>query len=473
MQHMHLTAGDLMERAGAAAFQLLRRRWPAARRLLVLCGGGNNGGDGYVVARLGREHDMDVTVQALADIGALPPAAAAAAQRFREAGGTMHPFAGAWSRDVDLIVDAMLGTGLTRPLAGAFAQAIGQINNAGRPVLSLDVPSGLDADTGAVMNCAVHANMTVSFVALKPGLVTGSGPDCTGTLEFAPLGVDPALAGELAPHARLISHTTRPFPLQRRPRDAHKGAFGHVLVVGGDVGYAGAPLLAGEAAVRVGSGLVTLATRPQHAGLQVAARPELMAWGIERPQQLDPLLARATVVAIGPGLGQSAWGTGLLARVLETDLPMVVDADALMLLARDPAHSERWVLTPHPGEAGRMLGCAAADVQRDRFAAVQALHSRYGGTAVLKGCGSLVAVKNETVAVCTDGNPGMASGGMGDVLTGVIAGLLAQGLDPGSAALTGVCLHGAAADRAALEGERGMLAEDLMPWLRRLANPGT
>ena len=470
---MGLTSDDLMERAGTAAFQSLRRYWPEQRRLLVVCGGGNNGGDGYVVARLARQKDIDVKVLALADIPTLPSTAAAAAKRFRDAGGVIQPFAGALPQDVELIIDALLGTGITRAVEGAYAGAIQQINAMHRPVLALDVPAGLNADTGAIMGDAVHADRTVTFMALKPGLVTGSGPECAGALELADLGVDPALFADLKPEARLLSHATNAFPLPRRARDAHKGNFGHVLVIGGDVGFAGAPLLAGEAAARVGCGLVTLATRPQHAGMQVAARPELMAWGVDRPAQLDPLLDRASVVAIGPGLGQSPWAAGLLARVLETNLPLVVDADGLTLLARDPVQNERWVLTPHPGEAARLLDCSTAEIQGDRFTAVRELQSRYGGVIVLKGCGSLVATRKSGVTVCTDGNPGLASGGTGDVLTGVIAGLMAQGLEPESAALTGACLHGAAADRAVLEGERGMLAGDLMPWLRRLVNPGT
>ena len=468
---MQLHAGDLMERAGVAAFQSLSSHWPEQKRVLVICGGGNNAGDGYVVARLARQQGLAVTVLSLADIGSLPQAAATAAQKFLDAGGVIQPFTGTLPDNAEVIVDGLLGTGIKRPVDGLFAQAIEQINATIRPVLALDVPSGLNADTGAIMGAAVQATVTVCFIALKPGLFTGAGPDCAGVIELADLGVIPRLTAGLAPAARRVSHSTLSFPLQPRASDAHKGNFGHVLVIGGDTGFAGAPFLAGEAAARVGSGLVTLATHPHHGGFS-AHRPELMVWGVERPLHLDPLLDRATVVAIGPGLGQSDWAAGLLARVLETKLPLVVDADALNLLARDPVQSHRWVLTPHPGEAARLLGCSTTEIQQDRIRAAQDLQARYGGTVVLKGCGSLVAGKNKEVTVCTVGNPGMASGGMGDVLTGVIAGLMAQGLDSDSAALTGVCLHGAAADHAARDGARGLLAGDLMPWLRRLANPG-
>ena len=202
------------------------------------------------------------------------------------------------------------------------------------------------------------------------------------------------------------------------------------------------------------------------------ARPELMAHGIEQADALDSLLARASVIAIGPGLGQSSWSRGLFARSLESKLPLVVDADALNMLAEEPASSDRWILTPHPGEAARLLQCSPADIQTDRFAAATELRSRYGGVVILKGCGTLVLDEQEQLSICTDGNPGMASGGMGDVLSGVIAGLLAQKLTLSSAARLGVCLHAHAGDLSAGAGERGMLACDLMPFIRQLANPG-
>jgi NAD(P)H-hydrate epimerase len=255
-----------------------------------------------------------------------------------------------------------------------------------------------------------------------------------------------------------------------RPKNAHKGLFGHVLVVGGDYGFAGAARMAAEAAARVGAGLVSVATRPEHALLIPVARPELMARGIESPEALGPLLERAGVIAVGPGLGNSDWSAALFSRILETGAQLVVDADALNLLARDPLKRSDWILTPHPGEAARLLGCTSAEVQNDRFAAAAQLQQRYGGVCVLKGCGTVIATETQAPAVCSDGNPGMASGGLGDVLTGTIAGLLAQGLDLHAAALLGVCLHAAAGDRAARDGQRGLLAMDLMSWLRRLMN---
>lgn len=231
--------------------------------------------------------------------------------------------------------------------------------------------------------------------------------------------------------------------------------------------------MAGEAAARSGAGLVSLATRAVHAALVSSRWPELMAHGVESADMLVPLLARASVVAIGPGLGQKPWGRSMLGRVLESGLPLVLDADALNLLAQEPMRCERWVLTPHPGEAARLLGCDVGDVQADRFQAARLLQRRYGGVILLKGAGTLIVDgSDEPVGVCVEGNPGMASGGMGDLLTGIIGALMAQGESPERAARMGACLHGEAADLAATEGERGMLASDLLPALRRLLNPG-
>ncbi|MEE8320721.1 MAG: NAD(P)H-hydrate dehydratase, partial [Gammaproteobacteria bacterium] len=244
-----------------------------------------------------------------------------------------------------------------------------------------------------------------------------------------------------------------------------------VLLIGGDHGYLGAVRMAGEAAARVGAGLVSLATRAAHASTISTIRPEIMSHGVEQPDQLSPLLARSNVLAIGPGFGQSTWAQLLFAKTLEYDRPMVVDADALNLLAREPATSANWILTPHPGEAARLLESNTADVQNDRFAAAQTLQQRYGGVVVLKGSGTVIVDNEGHTFVSDAGNPGMATGGMGDVLTGIIAGLLAQGFVLGDAARLGVCLHAAAADEAAIRGERGLLASDLMPCLRRLVNP--
>jgi ADP-dependent NAD(P)H-hydrate dehydratase / NAD(P)H-hydrate epimerase len=259
--------------------------------------------------------------------------------------------------------------------------------------------------------------------------------------------------------------------LPSRAQDAHKGNFGHVLAIGGDLGFGGAIRLAGEAALRVGAGLVSVATRTEHVLALNAARPELMASGVGGPQELEALLQRASVIALGPGIGQRAWGHALWHTAIAARKPTVLDADGLNLLAREPVSlPANIVLTPHPGEAARLLGCDTQEIARDRFAAVRALARRHQAVAVLKGAGTLVATPLGEVAVCPWGNPGMASGGMGDVLTGVVAGLLAQGLDAYRAACIGVALHARAGDIAARAGVCGLLASDLFGPLRRLRN---
>ncbi|MBN2885609.1 MAG: NAD(P)H-hydrate dehydratase, partial [Chromatiaceae bacterium] len=236
---------------------------------------------------------------------------------------------------------------------------------------------------------------------------------------------------------------------------------------GGAPGLSGAARLAGEAALRAGAGLVTIATHPAHAVVLNLARPELMVHGVAHPADLDPLIERAGVIAVGPGLGRDDWGRALWERVCDEPRPLVVDADALNLLASAPRRGYTWVLTPHPGEAARLLAVSSAEIERDRFASVRALQARFGGVVVLKGAGSLIQPDADApTALCHQGNPGMATAGAGDVLTGVIAALRAQGLEAGEAACAGVCLHAAAGDRAALAGERGLIASDIIAALR-------
>jgi NAD(P)H-hydrate epimerase len=374
---------------------------------------------------------------------------------------------------MDAIVDALLGTGLERPVTGEWADAIAQCNASRAPVLALDIPSGLHADTGRVLGSAVRADATISFIGLKQGLFTGQGPDHCGLIRFNALDVPAAIYATEVLAARRIDWASERGLLPTRLPSAHKGDFGHVLVVGGAPGMSGAPRLAGEAALRAGAGLVTVATHPDHAGWLNLARPELMVRAAADAEALRDAARRADVIAVGPGLGQGDWGRALFAGALSLGRPLVVDADALNLLAADPVRRDDWVLTPHPGEAARLLGCTAADIEADRFAAVAALQRRYGGIVVLKGAGSLIlGPGHRPVGVCSDGNPGMASGGTGDALTGIIASLQGQGLEAEQAAAMGVCLHAAAGDHAAREGLRGMLASDLIGALRpTLAGP--
>ena len=470
---------DLMERAGAAAFAALQLRWPGARTVSVLCGNGNNGGDGYIVARLAHEQGWDVRAYPASTPDVLKGDARLACERFRASGGETLGFIPEDFEATEILVDALLGTGLDRDVTGPLADIIKAVNRYRerglqhqtnqRAVVALDIPSGLNADTGAVMGSAIAADLTVTFVGLKRGLFTSDGPEQCGEIVFSDLGIDPRAKLDVRPSARLLDPNRLRLP--RRTRAAHKGLYGHVLVIGGDHGYSGAARLAAEAAARVGAGLVSVATRATHAAMMNLTCPELMCHGVESIDELNPLLERATTLALGPGLGRGEWGRSLFRRALESGLPLVVDADALNLLAESPQPIAQSVLTPHPGEAGRLLGTTSNQVQQDRFSAVRALQAKYGGVCILKGSGTLIQSGTQISEVCPAGNPGMASGGMGDVLTGVIAGLIAQGLCPQEAARHGVCLHAEAGDHAAANrGERGLLASDLIHPLQRLVN---
>ena len=467
-----LSGYALMERAGEAALRALRERWPGAWRIAVVCGPGNNAGDGYVLARLARAAGSAVTVLAASSPERLRGDALEACAAWRAAGGTIEPFTAQALAETEVLVDALLGTGLSGAVRADLAGVIRAINSSGRAILALDVPSGLDADRGMPLGAAVRAECTVTFVALKSGLLLGEGPEHCGALVFDDLG----LTGRLpeVPTARLerLVQADLERPLPRRARGAHKGDFGQVLIVGGGPGMPGAARLAGEACLRAGAGRVTVAVAPQNLAAVVSGRPELMCVPLEQSETVRTLAARCDLVAVGPGLGQDAWARAAFEAVLDCGKPLVVDADALNLLAGEPrtAPPSGWILTPHPGEAARLLATTGAQVQSDRLAALEALLARYGGVVVLKGAGTLVGRHGAVPAVCGQGNPGMASPGMGDVLTGLIAGILAQCRDPWRAARAGVLAHALAGDAAARGGERGLLAGDLIEELRRWLN---
>ena len=456
---------DLMRKAGQVVFDLIKKHFPSSE-LVIFCGAGNNAGDGYVVAQLAILAGFEVKVYYLARPEALKGDAQLAYQDFIQAGGIAIAFNNTVRITHCLVIDAILGTGLSREVSGVYAEAISRINESDCSVISVDIPSGLNADTGCVMGNAVKAQWTVSFIGLKQGMFTGFAAEHCGQIAYSSLDVPEKILQTFTCASRLISQPL----LAKRHRCAHKGSQGHVLLIGGEAGFSGAIRLAAEAALRIGAGLVSVATRSSHAGYINMARPELMCHGIEDADELMPLLDKATTVVIGPGLGQSEWAEDLFERVIESDLPLVVDADGLNLLAKTPVSRDNWVLTPHPGEAARLLNCTTDEIAKDRFAAVSQLQENFAGVVVLKGAGTLLA-NTEEIMLSTTGNPGMASGGMGDVLAGMVAGLLAQKLSLSQAATTAVFLHGEAADLAAArDGERGLLASDLMPFIKQLIN---
>ncbi len=457
----------LMCRAGERVFQATRARWPEATTWTIACGGGNNGGDGYVVARLAQQAGLTVQLIALKSPSALGGDARQAADDWLKVGGQVETELGELRGEV--IIDALLGTGLDRAAGGDYARLIEQINNSQCPVVAVDVPSGLDADTGMPLGPCVRADMTVGFIGRKRGLHTGQAGRWCGVQVFDDLGTPAAIHDTVEADARLLDAADLRDLLPARAADTHKGDLGHMLVIGGDTGMAGAAVLAGQAALQSGSGLVSLATRSAHASAALGLQPELMVHGVETLDELDALIERAGVLALGPGLGRSDWSRAVWRRALAAGRGLVVDADGLNLLAEStdadqllPADS---ILTPHPGEAARLLGGSTAEVQADRYQAARTLAQRYSCVVVLKGHGSLVADSAGQVVVCPYGNPAMATAGMGDALTGIIASFLGQGLSPFDAASAGMLIHGLAGDRAAA-GRRQILASDLIAALK-------
>ncbi|HYM85714.1 MAG TPA: NAD(P)H-hydrate dehydratase [Pseudoxanthomonas sp.] len=467
-----LLGGDgyvLMQRAGQAAWQHLLQHWPAAQRITVVCGPGNNGGDGYVLARLAHRSGRAVSVLHLAEHVPATGLAQRACTDYVASGGSIGIFPDAMPVG-DVVVDALFGIGLSRA-PDAFASAlIDAINGQAAPVLALDVPSGLDADSGSAPGKAVTASRTLQFIARHAGLYTGDALEHAGMLELDDLQVPAETFDAIEPGAWLLTQGALANWLLPRRRNTHKGESGRALCIGGDHGHGGAILLCAEAALRSGAGLLSVATREAHVTAMLTRRPEAMARAVESGDELQLLLAEADAVAIGPGLGQGDWGRALLKLGLASNKPLVLDADALNLVAEGKQALADAVLTPHPGEAARLLGTDTASVQRDRFSAAQAIAERYRAVTVLKGAGSIVAAPGQVPYVIGAGNPGMAVGGMGDVLTGVVVALRASGLSAFDAASAGALLHSLAGDAAAADGERGLLPSDLFPYLRRLAN---
>ncbi|MES1940131.1 hypothetical protein T5B8_07798 [Salinisphaera sp. T5B8] len=465
---------ELMQRAARAAYQELAHIWAMPGTLCVFCGPGNNGGDGLLVADIARDGGWDVRVISLVDTQKYSGDAARALSRFIDNGGTVEAFANQ-PIEADVVVDALLGTGLNRDVEGDFAAAIERINEAGDAgigVFAIDIASGIDASTGHVWSHAVRADATATFIGLKLGMLTGEGPAHCGDIAFNALDAPDELYVDQPYIARRLTHRRLRKALRPRSRNQHKGDNGHVLCVGGNRGMGGSIRMSAEAALRSGAGLVSVVCHPDHAGAMSQARPELMCLGVGDDESIATLIDACDIIAIGPGLGSDRWAENLWTQVAASDKPLVVDADALNRLAREPFERDNWILTPHPGEAGRLLDWPTADVLDDRVKAVQTMHGRYGGAVVLKGAGSLIAT-HEELWLCTDGNPGMAVGGMGDLLTGVIAAFAAQGLTLADAASLGVYVHARAGDRAAAEaGQRGLLPTDLFAAIRGFVNPG-
>lgn len=466
----------LMQRAGAAAaawaMELAGQR---NQPILILAGPGNNGGDAFEAATLLRQQFFAVCVVFASDANTLPADAAAACQRFVAGGGvtvSSIPADSRWS----LIIDGLLGIGLSRAPEGIYAELITQANRLAErdhcPLLALDCPSGLNADTGTVFGEPIRASHTLSFIAAKPGLYTADGPDCCGQVQVARLDLTPE-ANHL-PDGHLLDSAAFSSELKPRPLNSHKGSFGSVGILGGASSMVGAVFLAGRAALKLGCGRVYVGLLEQQAPVLDPLQPELM---LRRPRAL--LQTSLNALAVGPGLGLTLEASELLEAAIALDQPLVLDADALNLIASEgnlqvalASRQHPAILTPHPAEAARLLDCCTDEVQADRITAALEIARHYRCHVALKGCGTLIATVDGRWWLNTSGNPGMATAGMGDVLTGVIVALLAQGWPAISAVLAGVHLHGAAADRLVANGigPIGMTAGEIIEPARQLFN---
>lgn len=465
-------AVPLMQVAGLAAAEYARALLGEnGRTVLVLAGPGNNGGDAFEVAAQLKRWFYRVEVVFVGDEHRLSEDALAALRKWRACGGNTYAAPPAALRP-DLVVDGLFGIGLARSVEGGYAELIAGINRLPAPKLALDIASGINADTGAVMGTALRATHCISFIALKPGLLTLDGPDHCGEIRVADLGLDVAslLANKGATTGLALLQCILP-----RPRNFHKGNAGSVGVLGGGNGMVGAAVLAGRAALKLGAGRVYLGLLTDHPVYVDYVQPELM---LRTPRDLLEA-GTITVFAAGPGMGTVKSAEQLLREVLDANVPLVLDADALNLIAssktlqtRLPKRNAPSVLTPHPAEAARLLACTTAEVQTDRVKAAIELAQRYRAIAVLKGNGSIIASPDGTWLINTSGNPGMASAGMGDVLTGMIAALLAQGAGARAATAAAVWLHGAAGDALVREGKGpiGISASEVIGEARRLLN---
>lgn len=482
---------ELMTRAAQALLDFIHLNYPQAAHITILCGAGNNAGDGYVLSRLAALHDREpqlkVNLISIFDVEHLAGDAHLAYLDWLECGGEVNTIMESHFSATDVVVDALIGTGLNRELEDEWYDAVAQINLSAKPVISIGIPSGLDANTGSTYGIAVQANYTIAFIGQNMGMYTAEARYYCGQIHFASLGVPEDLYDSVEPSATLMEWAQVSKLLPHRSLVSHKGDHGHLLIISEDYGMAGACSIAGEAALRAGAGLVSIATHLDNVNAIISARPELMVHGVEKGEDLGKLLNNATAIAIDPGLGTSQWGISLLDRVIKflksqpdyntretgEKIHCVIDADALNIMAKHNIviQNKNIIYTPHFGEACRLLKLKTLSPSEttDRFEMIKQLKEKYYGLFVLKGAGTLIDINNE-ISVCPYDNQGMASAGMGDCLTGIIGSLLAQKLSVRDAVKVAVCLHAKAGDHVAKEGRNGMIVSDLFPKIRSLLN---
>jgi len=475
---------ELMTQAAQSVLDVILLRYAKTSSLLIFCGQGNNAGDGYVLARLALQHNIEVSVISLVNSETLRGDALTAYKDWQVIGKTQFLLSEKISieesiNNADLIVDAILGTGLERSLSTQWNEVINQINQhaSNIPIVAIDIPSGLDADTGSTWGETIKADISVTFIAKKQGMYTGQARNYCGEIIFKSLAVPENLYQQYHSHATLLAWQQLKKKIPVRLASSHKGDNGKLLIIGGNISMPGALMLAGQAALRSGAGLVKILTHSKNVLAIQANHPELMVHGVDDSGidavYLDSLLNWADSIAIGPGLGTNDWARSLFQLTFNNLInkpkkPLIVDADGLNLLAANNNwQHNNLVLTPHPGEAARLLNNTIEEVECNRFASINKLSESYKATVVLKGAGTLIAHQSE-VSVCPYGNAGMATAGMGDCLTGILSSLIVQDLPINLATKIAVCLHAKAADIAAKEGQKGMLASDILPFIRQL-----
>ncbi|MEW6990670.1 NAD(P)H-hydrate dehydratase [Colwelliaceae bacterium 6441] len=470
---------ELMEKAGRACFSFVYESYQNVTNMLVLCGKGNNGGDGFVIARLAQEMGINVTVYLCTESEQLAGEAKVSFDKLQKTNATIiyqseYQLSTEFLQEnsYEIIIDALFGIGFKGQLTPELIAIIHLINRSHAKVISVDIPSGVEATTGHVSSTAIMADFTITFIVVKQGLLTGQAANYVGEILLADLTIGEAFQQVITSLVEIQGELNSP-KKPKRSAVSHKGDIGLLLAIGGNQGMPGAIRLASESALRAGAALVAVCCHKSNQSLVLSGRPELM-FAVDNASQLTEshFFHKAKQLICGPGLGQDAWSKTLFDCVLASEKSCVLDADALHLLALSPKKSDNWILTPHPGEAAVLLNCTIAEIEQDRFTAVRNIALQYGGICLLKGAGSLIS-DGKNVWINTSGNSGMASGGMGDVLSGIIAALVMQLSNVSEAVRLAVYLHGRAADIIAEKnGKIGMLASDLLPIIQKLINQG-
>ncbi len=456
----NITPPELMAKVGKALYDFFAQRWPDANQVKVFVGPGHNGGDGWVFARHALQHDKSVSVVTVLPIEYLEGDLAEVAATYVADGGVVSVWPDQGRASCDVVVDGLLGIGAQGTLRSPYDAIVEAINRCDAQVLAIDVPTGLNADTGEISLPCVHAQVTATVLGLKWGLVTGNALGVVGELAVLPL--DEVASPNNIP-TNGVHLTQGRMPLPKRQPNCHKGDFGRVLLVGGLDNMPGAICLAAEAAARVGAGYVQVASHSKYLGQVLSKKSDFLLLPLEDDMALSQAIEQASAILIGPGLGQGRLAKQVLAKVLTSSKPKLLDADALNLLAETPMALDNALITPHPGEAARLLAKSSSWVQVHRKETLQALAEKYQAAVVLKGAGTLMQDHQGHISVCGCGNPGMAVAGMGDVLGGMIVGLVAQGLPMDQAMVMGVMNHAGISDSlVAQSGEAGLMASDLL-----------